>query len=185
MLRTAPRPLTVHDYRELPEGPPYSQLIEGDLIMSPSPDLFHQDILLNLARIIGNYLEKNGVGKLVIAPSDVLLTDLNVYQPDLYFVSNARKSIFSHQGAEGAPDLVVEILSPKSARFDKGIKREVYARTGVKELWIIDPVLRQVQLYHLVESADVPAATLGEESHLESVLLPGLKIQIESIFNRQ
>jgi len=153
--------------------------------MAPSPDLFHQDILLNLAWILRDYLEKNPIGKLMIAPSDVHLTDLNVYQPDLYFVSNARKSIFSQQGAEGAPDLVVEILSPKTARFDKGIKREVYARSGVKELWIIDPVLRQVQVYHLVESADVPAATLGEESHLESGLFSGLKIRLENIFARQ
>ncbi|HYT59340.1 MAG TPA: Uma2 family endonuclease, partial [Haliangiales bacterium] len=98
--------MTVHDYRELPEGPPYSQLIEGDLVMSPSPDLFHQDILLSLARIIGNYLETNPLGKVAIAPSDVCLTDLNVYQPDFYFVSNARKSILTEQGAEGAPDLV-------------------------------------------------------------------------------
>ena len=184
MLRTVSRPLTVHDYRELPEGPPYSQLIEGDLIMAPSPDLFHQDILLNLAWIIRSYLKSNAIGKVAIAPSDVRLTDLNVYQPDLYFVSNARKSILSDQGAEGAPDLVVEILSPRTARFDKGIKREVYARTGVKELWIIDPILRQVQVYHLARSADVPVATLGEESHLESPLLPALKIQIENIFAR-
>ena len=184
MLETASRPLTVHDYRELPEGPPYCQLIEGDLITSPSPDLFHQDILLNLARIIGNYLETNPVGKVAIAPSDVHLTDLNVYQPDLYFISNARKSILSAQGAEGAPDLVAEILSPKTARFDKGVKREVYARTGVKELWIIDPTLREIQVYHLTKSADVPAATLGEEKEIESALLPGLRISLKIIFRQ-
>jgi len=176
--------LTVHDYRELPEGPPYSQLIEGDLVMSPSPDLFHQDILLSLARIIGNYLETNPLGKVAIAPSDVCLTDLNVYQPDFYFVSNARKSILTEQGAEGAPDLVVEILSPKTARFDKGIKREIYARTGVRELWIIDPVLRQIQVCRLSESVDVPAATLGEEREIESPLLPGLKIPLRKVFSR-
>jgi len=172
MLKTAPRPLTVHDYRELPEGPPYYQLIEGDLIMAPSPYRFHQDILLNLARLIANHLEQNPVGKVTIAPSDVCLSDLNVYQPDLYFVSNARKSVLSEQGAEGAPDLVVEILSPKTARFDKGVKREVYARTGVKELWIVDPDLREIQVYHLQESADVPKATYRQEQEFESPLLP-------------
>ncbi|SRR6266542_4650900 len=152
--------------------------------MSPSPDLFHQDILLSLARIIGNYLETNPLGKVAIAPSDVCLTDLNVYQPDFYFVSNARKSILTEQGAEGAPDLVVEILSPKTARFDKGIKREIYARTGVRELWIIDPVLRQIQVCRLSESVDVPAATLGEEREIESPLLPGLKIPLRKVFSR-
>jgi Uma2 family endonuclease len=184
MLKTASRPLTVHDYRELPEGPPYSQLIEGDLIMSPSPDLFHQNILGNLYFIIRSYLEKHQTGSVYLAPSDVHLTDLNVYQPDLYFVSNARKSILSAQGAEGAPDLVAEILSPKTARFDKGVKREVYARTGVKELWIIDPTLREIQVCHLTKSANVPTATLGEEKEIESALLPGLRIPLNKIFRQ-
>src|SRR5262245_5311898 len=116
MLKTASRPLTVHDYRELPEGPPCYQLIEGDLIMSPSANRFHQDILLNLGVIFREYLKENRIGKVYVAPSDVCLTDLNVYQPDLYFVSNDRLSILSEQGAEAAPDLIVEILSPKTAR---------------------------------------------------------------------
>ena len=152
--------------------------------MSPSPDLFHQNILGNLYFIIRSYLEQHQTGSVYLAPSDVHLTDLNVYQPDLYFVSNARKSILSAQGAEGAPDLVAEILSPKTARFDKGVKREVYARTGVKELWIIDPALREIQVYHLTASSDVPAATLGEEKQIESALLPGLRIPLKEIFRQ-
>ncbi len=75
MLKTASRPLTVHDYRELPEGPPYYQLIEGDLIMSPSPNFFHQKLLVRLTLLLGNYLEQNPIGEICIAPSDVSLTD--------------------------------------------------------------------------------------------------------------
>jgi Uma2 family endonuclease len=184
MLKTAPRPLTVHDYRELPEGPPYFQLIEGDLIGSPSPNRYHQDILLNLGVLFREYLKRNSVGRIYIAPSDVSLTDLNVYQPDLYFVSNARKSILSEQGAEGAPDLVVEILSPKTARFDKGVKREVYARAGVKELWIVNPELREIQVYHLDQYADVPVATYDESQAFEPAVLSGLRIPVARVFEQ-
>src|SRR5438309_1123512 len=184
MDRAAARPLTMHDYRELPEGPPYYQLIEGDLEMSPAPGRYHQEILRNIAFIFLCFLQRHPIGRIYFAPFDIFLTDLNVYQPDLVFVANARKAILTERGAEGAPDLVVEILSPKTAKLDKGVKREVYARTGVKELCIIDPTLREIQLYHLTESADVPAATLGEEKEIESALLPGLRISLKEIFRQ-
>src|SRR5437762_677870 len=182
MPRTASRPITVHDYRQLSEGPPYFQLIEGDLVMSPSPFRYHQDILLNQALMFRQYLETNSIGKVYIAPSDVYLTELNVYQPDLYFVSNARKSILSEQGTEGAPDLVVEILSPKTAIFDKGVKREVYARTGVRELWLVDPGLKQIQVFQLDQSSDVPVATYHGNQNFQSPLFPGLDVQLEKVF---
>lgn len=174
--------MTATDYRELPEGPPFSQLIEGDLIVSPSPDRFHQHILINLAVVIRTYLEKNPVGKLVIAPSDVRLTETDVYQPDLYFVSNERRSILTRQGTDGAPDLVVEILSTASARYDRGLKREIYARTGVTELWIVDPEARQFQIYHLAETPDEPTMTCAEGQPFSSRLFPGLVIDTARVF---
>src|SRR5258708_20671957 len=97
MLQRAPRPLTVRDYRQLPEGPPYYQLIDGDLYMAPSPDRFHQDILGNLHFILRSHLEKSRSGSLHLAPSDVQLTDLNIFQPDLYYVSNTRTPILTNR----------------------------------------------------------------------------------------
>src|SRR5262245_9987884 len=120
---------------ELPEGPPYYQLIEGDLYMAPSPDLFHQDIAGNIYHLVRFYLAKCRAGSVYIAPCDVQLTELNVYQPDVFFVANSRKHIMTKHGAKGAPNLVVEVLSPKTARLDKGAKRVVYARAGVEEMW--------------------------------------------------
>ncbi len=79
---------------------------------------------------------------------------------------------------------MIEILSPKTARFDKGVKRETYARTGVKELWIVNPELREIQVYHLDKDADVPAATYGEGQKFESPLLPGLKIPVAKVFEQ-
>src|SRR5687768_17319478 len=172
MLKTAPRPLTVHDYREMPEGPPYYQLIGGELEMSPSPNREHQDILTNIFGAFVRYLDKYPGGRVYVAPLDVCLTDLNVYQPDLVFVSKDRKGILTDQGTEGAPDLVVEILSPRTAKMDRGVKRDIYARTGVQELWIVDPERQQVEVYDLPKNADAPTATYTKRQSLKSKLLP-------------
>lgn len=183
MLQTEPRPLNVRDYRQLPEGPPYYQLIEGDLYMAPSPDRFHQDILGNLYLIIRNYLQEHRLGSVHLAPSDVQLTNLNVFQPDLYYVSKARRSVLTKQGAQGSPDLVVEILSPKTAKLDKGVKREVYARTGIVEMWIVDPSAKQIAVYRFAVQIDAPVATYGVGQKLESPLFPGLKVEVAKAFD--
>jgi len=184
MLNTTARPLTVLDFRELPEGPPYHQLIEGDLYMSPPPNRFHQDIVANLHFMIRSHLESHPLGTVYFAPSDVELSDLNVYEPDLYFVSNERKSILTEQGASGAPDLVVEVLSPRTAKYDKGVKRDVYARTGVEEMWIVDPELKEVQVFRFAESVGTPVATLRGRQALTTPLLPGLKIPLPKVFQQ-
>jgi Uma2 family endonuclease len=184
MLRSAITPLTVHDYRELPEGPPYYQLIEGDLFIGPSPDLFHQDVIGNLYFIIRGFLKKRPLGTVHLSPSDVELSDLNVYQPDLYFVSNARRNILGRQGVEGAPDLVVEILSPRTAKLDKGVKRGVYARTGVEELWIVDTELKEVHVSHFAKSPDKPVGIYKIKQTIQTPLLPGLKFSVKEIFER-
>ena len=89
MLAADSHLLTVEDFRELPEGPPFYQLIEGRLLMSPSPNRYHQDICQNLVVMLRNYLDKNPVGVIYHAPSDVYLTRFDAYQPDVFFVSEA------------------------------------------------------------------------------------------------
>ena len=182
MLQAKAPTVTRNDYQEMPEGPPYFQVIEGELVMSPSPKMFHQDIVANLCHLLRQYLEKNPVGVVCVAPLDVFLSDVNVFQPDVIFVSNARRSILTEHGIEGAPDLVVEILSPGTARYDKGSKRKIYARTGVKELWIVDPEVKSIQVYHLTRNAETPAATHDASVVFKSALLPGLKIKTAAIF---
>jgi Uma2 family endonuclease len=182
MLQIEPRPLTIRDYRQLPEGPPYYQLIEGNLYMAPSPDRLHQDILGNLHFILRSHLEKCPLGSIHLAPSDVQLTDLNVYQPDLYYVSNARRAILTDQGARGAPDLVVEILSLKTAKLDRGVKREIYARSGVEEMWIVDPEGKKISVYRFAQGIDIPVGTFGVRQKFESPLFPSLKIDLSRVF---
>ena len=184
MQTNALKPITARDFMELPEGPPYYQLIEGDLYMSPSPAPFHQDIVGNIFYLLRRYLEKNRLGTVRTAPSDVRLTELNVYEPDVYFVSKSRKSILTKHGVEGAPNLVVEVLSPRTAKLDKGAKRVIYARAGVEELWIVDPEAKRLHVYRLRESADEPVGTYGVRRKFESPLFPGLKIPVAKVFQQ-
>src|SRR5437764_104037 len=117
MLHAKAPVVTRHDYQEMPQGPPYFQVVQGDLVMSPSPQMFHQEIAGRIHSLILRFLEKHRIGEVFIAPLDVFLSDVNVYRPDVSFVSNARRSILTEHGLEGAPDLVVEVLSPGTARF--------------------------------------------------------------------
>ena len=150
--------------------------------MSPSPDRFHQDVVLNLATILKSYLQKKHLGRVYVAPSDVELDEHNVLQPDIYFVSIARSSILTPHGVSGAPDLVVEILSPGTARLDLEEKRQVYARGGVIEMWVIVPETRQVQIYRLQENPERPAVIYEQTDAFESPIFPGLTIEASKVF---
>jgi Uma2 family endonuclease len=158
MAQTTARPLTKYDYWELPEAGPRYQLINGDLFMAPAPNRFHQDISRTIQFELMKYLEAEPIGILYNAPFDVVLTDINVFQPDLAFFSERRRRFLTEKGAEGAPDLVVEILSRKTAHLDH--KRLVYARTGVDELWVVDPNEEEVRVYLFREDPDLPKVIL-------------------------
>lgn len=181
MEQIAPTAITVHDYMAMPQGPPYHQLIDGELYLSPSPSWKHQDIALNIATKIRHYMETDDVGRVFVAPLDVCLTEINVYQPDVFFFSHSRKKILGERCIEGAPDFVVEILSESTAHLDRGHKRKIYARTGVKELWHVDPELKQVEVFHLKESVDAPA-TYSDKEKFTSKFFPGLKFSCAEIF---
>lgn len=177
-------PLTVEDYRMMPETGPRYQLIEGELFMAPAPNRFHQDISLNIVLILGGYLEKHPVGKLYEAPFDVYLDEFNAHQPDIVFIAKANYAILTDAGAEGAPDFIMEILSPKTAFLDKKLKRKVYARSGVKELWFVDPDVKTVQVFFLQKDPERPTASYSEKDTLTSPHFPGLKIKGAKIFKR-
>jgi Uma2 family endonuclease len=182
MAQAAVRLLTVQDFMDIPEGPPYYQLIEGDLFMMPPPGAFHQDIAGNIFSLIREYLRKNAVGKVAIAPYGVFLNDVNAFLPDVFFVSKAKLKQFSKRGFEGAPDLVVEVLSPGTARFDKTSKKTVYARSGVLEYWLVDPSAEEVQIFYLAEDSDDPKFVYGRKNQFTSPLVPGLQFRGEEIF---
>jgi Uma2 family endonuclease len=177
-------PLTVENYKLLPETGPRYQLIQGDLYMAPAPNRFHQEISRNLQFELHSYLKRNPIGKLFDAPFDVYLDEINVFQPDIIIVLNERLGILTEQGAEGAPDLVVEILSPQTRRLDLLNKKQEYARAGVKELWIIDPEPRAIMIHQFASDGVENVRKVDEEDTLSTDLLPGFNLAVETIFER-
>ena len=142
----SPRKYTAKDYFNLPEGSPY-QLIEGELIMTPSPYTVHQAISRNLEIIIANHVKKNKLGYVYYAPIDVYMDNKNAYQPDIIFISDNNKNIIKKSGIDGAPDLVIEILSESNAYYDKKVKKAVYERGGVSEYIIINPKTKSIDVF--------------------------------------
>ena len=177
-------PLTVANYKLLPETGPRYQLIQGDLYMAPAPNRFHQEISRNLQFELHSYLKRNPIGKLFDAPFDVYLDEINVFQPDIIIVLNERLAILTEEGAEGAPELVVEILSPKTRRLDLVNKKQEYARAGVKELWIIDPDPRTIVVHKFGSDGVEAVRQIDEPGTLSTELLPGFNVAVTAIFER-
>ena len=175
---------TVADYRAMPEGPPYYQLVEGEIIMAPSPGSFHQEIAANVHLLLANHVRQHRLGKVFIAPLDVFLSDTNVFQPDVFFLSPANLPLLQADGVHGAPDLVIEIVSPSTGPLEKKRKRPVYAQCGVKELWLIDPVLEQIHRYDFTVDGTKPVRIVDSEEQFETPLLPGLVVSAIEVFRR-
>ncbi len=184
MLKAKTRPMTRHDYALLPEGGPNYQLIDGELHMAPAPNRRHQQIVRELAFFIRRFLEDHPLGELYFAPFDIHLGDIHVFQPDIAFFSTKSLSRLTEAGAEGAPDLAVEVLSPKTAALDKGVKKEVYSRFGVVELWLVEPESEEILIYRLRENVETPFALLRKNDKLTTPLLNGFSIPLERIFHR-
>jgi Uma2 family endonuclease len=176
--------VTAEDYRVMPETGPRYQLIEGQLHISPAPNRYHQDISRNIEMIIVNFLQVHPLGKVYDAPFDVYLSEHDVFQPDIIFVANERRSILTEAGAKGAPNLVIEILSPGTARLDKIPKRQIYAATGVQELWLVEPETKSIEVYRLGTDSQKPAAVYQEQDSFQSICLPGLTFAGAEIFKQ-
>jgi Uma2 family endonuclease len=176
--------LTANDYRALPEAGPRYQLVEGELHMAPAPNSYHQEIVWNLSRIFVRYLDGHPVGRVYLAPYDVYLSQHDVVQPDLLFLAKDRQQMRQEDGLHGAPDLVVEVISPSTAQLDKKTKRAIYAHAGVKELWLIDPILLQIHLYDFARDLAKAVRILDEDESFTSALLPGLTVVAAEVFKR-
>lgn len=172
---------TVEDYLALGEISTPCQLINGELIMSPSPTPLHQRVL----RKLFNHFDKfsHGSGEVFFAPIDLYMDNLNVFQPDLAYIANERQSIISKRGIEGAPDVVVEILSPSNIFSDRNTKKKKYLAIGVKEYWIVDPANQTLEIYlHNQEDHDVPHLYLVGEGKVTSTVIPLLAFELQTIF---
>lgn len=148
LITTRP-PRTIREvFDSLPEST-LAQLIENQLVMSPSPTDNHQKVLNKINVLISNFLEENRLGVVRIAPYDVHLDEENVFQPDIVFIRNESLSKIEQNGFHGAPELVIELLSPSTSSYDLDQKKAGYERNGVKEYLIVDPDSKAVKGYFL------------------------------------
>ncbi len=181
MVQVKPKAkLTYDDYANLPGDERY-ELIDGELILVGSPREIHQRTAKRLFRLI-LLAEDNGLGWAYYAPFDVVLTDNDVVQPDMLFISREREDIITAANVQGAPDLVVEILSPSTARRDWTQKRELYARHEVKEMWLVEPEAGIVWMLTLRDGELAIAGIYGEGQSFTSPTLGGLTIDLTDVF---
>ncbi|MGD2116496.1 MAG: Uma2 family endonuclease [Acidobacteriota bacterium] len=190
-LATTPIKLTYEDYLEFPEDGSRHELVEGDHVVTPAPNMRHQIIQANLFRFVGSFVHDQGLGRVLSAPTDVVLSEHDVVQPDLLFVAREHLDRIGEAHLAGAPDLVVEILSEATRRRDEVLKRHLYERYGVGEYWLVDPVIEAVKVLRRSRQADqdddagferLPELTAEAVDLLSSPLLPGLEIPLTEIF---
>jgi len=185
----ARRAWTYSDLVALPEDQLRHELIDGEHFVSPSPNTGHQTISGRLFMALSSYVVRHRTGEVLFAPFDVKLSLFTVLVPDLvYFTAGRFAQVVNEKHATAAPDLVVEILSPGTRRRDKGRKRAVYDREGVREYWIVDPEARSITVLRRPGAGagltDVAVLTLAEDGILESPLFPRLQIPLREVFPR-
>jgi len=160
------------------------EVIDGELVVTPSPRPRHQAIVLDLGRILGDFVGSERLGTILPGPVDVLFAEGDYLVPDLVFVRKGRAGMVSDRGIEGPPDLVVEILSPSTEARDRGVKLDRYRLYGVREYWIVDPDSRSVEVWRFGEGAE-SAEACGAGSAFSWTPLPDgptLEVGVDDVF---
>ncbi len=172
---------TYEDYKLLPEDRRY-EIVEGELLVTPAPSTRHQGILVRLILRMATFVEAGNLGRVLPAPTDVILANESIVQPDLLFVTRGRQGIIDPGGGvNGSPDLVVEILSPSTASRDQVVKRKLYGKYGVREYWIVDPTAHSIEVLTLEQGGLDTWRVFPAGSSLTSPLLPGLSLSVDDI----
>jgi Uma2 family endonuclease len=179
---------TYDDFLLFPDDGKRHEIIDGEHYVTPSPNLRHQDLAGRLHLAIGSHVANHpGIGRVFLAPLDVVFSYHDVVEPDLLFVAGDQLDILTPQNIQGAPALVVEVLSPGTRKRDEQIKRRLFERGGVREYWLIDPELDLVKVYRRDENDDASlprVAELTAERHdvLDTQLLPGFSLPLADFF---
>lgn len=175
---------TYEDYLNIPGDDRY-ELINGELILVSAPNTAHQGAITGFILSLGSFVEFENLGRIFAAPTEVILTDpegINIVQPDIIFVSKEREHIIASANIQGAPDLLVEILSPSTARRDRTTKRHLYARHGVSEYWLADPDAQTITVMLLKDGAFETVGEYDMEDTLTSPTLEGFSVKLDRIF---
>ncbi|HEX9687579.1 MAG TPA: Uma2 family endonuclease [Thermoanaerobaculia bacterium] len=175
--------LTYEDLRALPDDGRRYELIDGEVFIAPAPRPKHQRTVGRLYRALADFVEERGLGEVLLAPTDVVFGERTAVQPDLLFIRKDRASLVTELNVQGAPDLVIEVLSPSNAKFDRETKLQVYARAGVRELWYFDPESRTAEVLELGgDGRYVLVAKLSDTESIRSNVLSGLSLPLADLF---
>jgi Uma2 family endonuclease len=176
--------LTYDDFVLFPDDGARHELVDGEHYVTPSPNTRHQRILGRLHFLIATWLETHPIGQVFFAPYDVVLSNFDIVEPDLLYLSNERATtVLTALHARGVPELVVEIGSPGTRKRDETIKRRLYERTGVSEYWMIDPEADAIRVYRRAGDNFENPVELSREAGdvLTTPLLPGLAMPLATI----
>ena len=180
--------LTYDDLLRMPEDGMRHEIIDGVHYVTPSPVPRHQELSGRLYLAIGNYLqERSDAGRLYYAPLDTIFTRWDVVEPDLLFIAADQLDILTDANVQGAPALIVEILSPATKQRDLGVKRQLFDRGGVREYWIVDPQANTITIYRRSGDGRFPLAhSLPDDADaITTPLLPGFSLALEELFRKQ
>jgi Uma2 family endonuclease len=173
---------TYTDYAALPDDGRRYEIIDGVLYMAPAPGEAHQTTVGRLFRHLAALVEDAGLGRVYVAPFDVELAPDVVLQPDVIVILREHSERITPSRIVGAPDLVVEVVSPGSAGYDRREKQDAYARAGVPEYWIADPATRTVQLLVLETGKYDPLGVFEGQGMLPSRVVPPSSVPVERFF---
>ncbi len=170
--------LNYEDLCRLPSNGKRYEIMDGELHVTPAPRRSHQKVVTNLGYFLTEHAKRTGRGEVYVAPFDVVFSQFDVVEPDVFFISETRLSVLTDKNVQGAPDLVVEVLSESTAEIDRTTKLKLYARYGVEEYWIIDPDNCSAELYRRNQAGLDLAQNLKRTDALISPLLPSFSIPL-------
>ncbi len=174
--------LTYQDYAALPDDGRRYEIHEGELSVTAAPGSKHQIVSSNLVWALETQVRSRGIGVVLCAPLDIILSDRTVVQPDIVFIATDRLGRISERGIEGAPTLVVEILSPSTSETDRNTKLRLYASYGVPYYWIVDPDARVVEAYALVGASYTLSKRVAGDEPLSAEPFPDLALASASLW---
>ncbi len=180
-MKIIPAKFTYEDLRQMPDDGKRYEIVEGELVVTPAPRTRHQRIVGNLHLFFAR-AEQARCGEVFFAPTDVVLDDENVVEPDLLFISRERLGIVTEENVRGAPDLVVEVLSERTRERDLGAKLRLYARFGVRFYWVVDPEAGTVRTFELARGGYAEAAVLRAGETLSCALFAGVTLDVAAVF---
>ena len=171
-----PRLYTWDEIKDWPESNVRTELVDGELVVSPSPTYDHQNTVGRMFVALTTFVNAHQLGSVVIGPLDVVLSAAVVYQPDILFVSHARKSTIRQGKVEGPPDLAVEVISEHNRSHDTSVKFRHYEQYGVREYWMVDHRDQHIRVYSLADGKYELVGAFEVGSQLKSIVLPEFEL---------